>query len=76
MNTKCNISVKHNPRKAKGTVQEQNDKLIRIFNKKFKRSGIVRELRNKSYPITRGMKKRAQKAAGKRRAKKKQSKNG
>tara|TARA_Y100000385_G_C12570288_1_gene416035 strand:- start:194 stop:424 length:231 start_codon:yes stop_codon:yes gene_type:complete len=76
MKKKCNISVKDNPRKAKGTVQEQNEKLVRIFNKKFKRSGIVRELRKKAYPVTRGMKKRAKKAAGIRRAKKNQSKNG
>jgi ribosomal protein S21 len=76
MKNKCNISVKHNPRKAKGGVQEQNEKLIKIFNKKFKRSGIVQELRKKSYPITRGMKRRAKIAAGRRRAKKNQSSNG
>jgi len=76
MKKKCNISVKINPRKAKGSVQEQNEKLIRVFNKKFKRSGIIMELRKKAYPVTRGMKKRAQKAAAVRRAKKNQSKNG
>lgn len=58
----------------RGTVQEQNEKLIRIFNKKFKRSGIVKELRDKAYPLTRGMKRRRKIAAGKRRAKKNKSK--
>ena len=76
MKKKCNIIVKHKPGNLKGGVQEQNEKLIKIFNKKFKRSGIVRELRNKSYPITKGMKKRAKKAAGIRRTKKNQSSNG
>ena len=74
MKKKCNFSVRFNPRKAKGTVQEQNEKLIRIFNKKFKRSGIVKELRDKQYPLTRGMKRRKKIAAGKRRAKKNKSK--
>ena len=74
MKKKYNFSVKSNPRKAKGSIQEQNEKLIRIFNKKFKRSGIVKELRDKMYPLTRGMKKRKKIAAGKRRAKKNKSK--
>ena len=74
MSRKCNFSVKHNPRKARGSVQEQNDKLIRIFNRKYKRSGIVKELRNKAFPLTRGMKRRKKIAAGKRRAKKNNSK--
>jgi len=71
---KCNFSVRLNPRKAKGTIQEQNDRLIRLFNKKFKRSGIIKELRNKAFPLTRGMKRRKKIAAGKRRAKKNKSK--
>ena len=74
MSRKYNFSVKHNPRKARGSVQEQNDKLIRIFNRKYKRSGIVKELRNKAFPLTRGMKRRKKIAAGKRRAKKNNSK--
>lgn len=74
MSKTYNFSVRFNPRKAKGTVQEQNEKLIRVFNKKFKRSGIVKELRDKTYPLTRGMKRRKKIAAGKRRAKKNKSK--
>ena len=67
---KCNFSVKANPRKAKGTTTEQNAKLVRIFLKKFKNSGIAKELRDKRYPVTRGMKRRRKIAAGKRRAQK------
>ena len=74
MKKKFNFSVRSNPRKAKGTVQEQNEKLIRIFNRKFKKSGIVKELRDRAYPQTRGMKRRKKIAAGKRRAKKNKSK--
>lgn len=67
---KHNFSVKHNPRKARGSIAEQNAKLVRIFMKKFKESGIVKELKDKSYPLTKGMKRRRKIAAGKRRAQK------
>jgi ribosomal protein S21 len=67
---KCNFSVKLNPKKAKGSIADQNAKLIKIFNRKFKKSGIVKELRNKRFPITRGMKRRKKIATGKRRAQK------
>tara|TARA_B100000282_G_C31714029_1_gene482590 strand:+ start:552 stop:776 length:225 start_codon:yes stop_codon:yes gene_type:complete len=68
---KYNFSVKHNPKKRKNeSIQQQNDRLIRAFNRKFKKSGIVKELRDKAFPMTRGMKKRKKIAAGKRRAQK------
>ena len=67
---KYNFSVKLHPKNKKGTIQEQNDRLIRAFNRKFKKSGIIKELRDKAYPMTRGMKKRKKVAAGKRRAQK------
>ena len=68
---KCNFSVKHNQKRTKGqSVEQQNAKLVRIFLKKFKDSGIVKELRDRRYPITKGMKRRQKKAAGKRRAQK------
>ena len=35
---KHNFSVRHNPKKAKGSVQEQNDRPIRAFNRKYKTS--------------------------------------
>lgn len=66
---KFNFSVKAK-RSNRGSVQEQNDKLIRAFNKKFKKSGIAKELRDKRFPVTRGMKRRAKIKAGKRRAQK------
>ena len=71
MKNKCNFSVKANPRQ-KGSIEEQNAKLIRIFFKKFKKSGIIQDLRKKEYPITKGMKKRQKKHLGKRRAQKKE----
>ena len=68
---KCNFSVKHNPKRSRGqSIEQQNAKLVRIFIKKFKESGIVKELRDKRYPVTRGMKRRRKKSAGKRRAQK------
>ena len=68
---KCNFSVKHNPKRSRGqSVEQQNAKLVRMFIKKFKESGIVKELRDKRYPVTRGMKRRRKKSAGKRRAQK------
>ena len=70
MKSKCNFSVKAKPRQ-RGSVEEQNSKLVRIFLKKFKKSGIVQELRKKEYPITRGMKRRQKKHLGRRRAQKK-----
>ena len=71
MKKKCNLSVKINPRQ-KGSVEEQNAKLVRIFLKKFKKSGIIQDLRKKEYPMTKGMKNRQKKHLGKRRAQKKQ----
>tara|TARA_R110001592_G_scaffold188358_6_gene433597 strand:+ start:19513 stop:19734 length:222 start_codon:yes stop_codon:yes gene_type:complete len=69
MKNKCNFSVRLK-KNTKGSIEEQNSKLIKIFNKKFKKSGILKELRDKRFPVTRGMKKRAKKKAGKRRAEK------
>ena len=47
MKNKCNFSVKAKPRQ-RGSVEEQNAKLVRIFLKKFKKSGIVQELSRSS----------------------------
>jgi len=72
MSKKCNFSVRPKGR-PKGTIQEQNERLVKIFNRKFKKSGITKELRDKRYPVTRGMKRRAKIKAGKRRAQKNKS---
>lgn len=63
-----NFSVKRNPRLAgKKSDEEQNMILVKKFMKKWKRSGILKELKEKSYPQTRGMKERKKRYLGKRR---------
>jgi len=63
-----NFSVKRNPRLAgKKSDEEQNMILVKKFMKKWKRSGILKELKEKSYPQTRGMKARKKRYLGKRR---------
>jgi ribosomal protein S21 len=64
----CNFSVKLHPKANKQSTEVNNARLVKKFIKKFKESGIVRELRNRQYPITRGQKARMKKQAGKRRA--------
>lgn len=69
-----NFSVKRNPRLAgKKTDEEQNNILVKKFLKKWKLSGILREIKEKSYPQTRGMKARKKRYLGKRRNNRKQS---
>ena len=64
----CNFSVRTNPRHStKKSVEEQNLILIKKFMRKWKQSGILKELRDKSAPITRGMKERKKRYLGKRR---------
>jgi len=73
MSKKCNFSVRLKKNKKNLSIQEQNERLVKIFNRKFKKSGITKELRDKRYPVTRGMKRRAKKKAGIRRAQKNKS---
>ena len=69
-----NFSVKRNPKLAgKKSNDEQNLILIKKFLKKWKRSGILKEIKEKSYPQTRGMKERKKRYLGKRRNNRKQS---
>ena len=66
--TKCNFSVKLNRRLSdKKSVEECNNILIKKFLRKWKDSGILKELRDKKAPITRGMKERRKRFLGKRR---------
>jgi ribosomal protein S21 len=66
---KHNFSVKLNPKLAeKKSTAENNEILIKKFTRKWKKSGILKELKEKSYPITRGMKRRRKKHLGKRRS--------
>ena len=68
MSKGCNFSVKVNPRHSgRKSAEEQNMILIKRFMKKWKRSGILKEIKEKSYPITRGMKERKKRYLGKRR---------
>ena len=49
MSKSCNFSVKRNPKlKGKKTEDEQNNILIKKFLRKWKQSGIQKELRDKS----------------------------
>ena len=45
----------------------ENEKLIKKFLRKWKRCGILKELKEKSYPRTKGMKERKKRYLGKRR---------
>lgn len=51
------------------TPEEANNILIRLFQKKWKLSGIARELKEKEAPVTRGQKARKKRYFGKRRKK-------
>lgn len=65
MNKKCNFSVK--PTKKDRTKPEdvQNQILIKRFMRQYKIERIAQELRDKSYPVTRGMKNRKKRHNGK-----------
>jgi len=82
MSKKYNFSVKlrppqqnqrgRRPRKPARqlSVEEENNILIKKFLRKWKQSGITRELKQREYPKTRGMKAREKRFMGKKRAKK------
>ena len=58
---KFNFQAKPSPRKdgkRNSSIEAENDKLIRKFMRKWKKSGILKELKEKQYPVTRGMKAR------------------
>ena len=68
---KYNFSVKLNPKLAdKKSVDENNSILIKKFLRKWKKSGILKDLKKKTYPLTKGMKERRKKHMGKRRSNK------
>ena len=74
MKKNCNFSVKANPKLAgKKSAEDQSMILIKRFLKKWKQSGILKELKEKSYPQTRGMKERKKRYLGKRRNNRKPS---
>ena len=65
-----NFSVKLHPKAKKNSVEINNARLIKRFMKKFKDSGLVKELRERQAPMTKGQKNRLKKHIGKRRAQK------
>ncbi len=69
---KCNFSVKLHPNAKRNSTEVNNAKLVKKFMKKFKESGIVKELRQRQAPMTKGQKNRLKKHIGKRRAQKAQ----
>jgi len=66
-----NFSVKARPSKRRRTVEEANLALISAFMKKWKKSGILKEIKEKTAPITKGQRERRKRYLGKRRASKK-----
>lgn len=73
MSKSCNFVVKADRKLAQKPTEVQNDIMIKRFLRKWKKSGIVRELKEKSYPQTRGMKARKKRYLGKRRNNRKPS---
>ena len=65
--SKYNFQVRVSPKKQSKDTQVENDKLVKRFLRKWKKSGILRELKEKSVPITAGQKARRKKYLGKRR---------
>ena len=70
--SKFNFQVKANPKAKDQSIESQ--KLIKQFLQKWKKSGLLKELRDRQYPVTRGQKARKKKMAGKRRAVRKDKK--
>ena len=64
--------MKANPKAKDQSIESQ--KLIKQFLQKWKKSGLLKELRDRQYPVTRGQKARKKKMAGKRRAVRKDKK--
>ncbi len=67
-NKKFNFQVKASPKSK--DVSVENQKIIRKFLQKWKKSGILKEIRDRQYPVTRGEKNRLKKRAAVRRSKK------
>jgi hypothetical protein len=67
MSKNCNFVVKPHPKTTSKPQDVQNEILIKKFIRQYKKSGIARELKEKSFPQTRGMKARKKRYLGKRR---------
>ena len=71
MSKTYNFEVRLNENKK--ILGSKNEIMIKKFIRKWKKSGILREIKEKSYPVTKGMKKRKKKYNGKRRGNKNKS---
>ena len=71
--SKFNFQVKANPRNRDAS--SENQKLVKRFIRKWKDSGMLRELKDREYAVTRGQKRRKKRAAAKRRAAKRLKKS-
>ncbi len=71
---KSNVTVKLNKKLANKDVEVANNILVKQFNRKFKKSGIIKELRDRRFPVTKGEKRRLKKKIGRKRHLKKISK--
>ncbi len=64
--SKFNFQVRANPRNK--DTQTENQKLVKKFLRKWKNSGMLREIKDREYAKTKGQKKRQKRAAAKRRS--------
>ena len=66
-----NFAVRVRPSKKQRTVEESNNTLVSAFMKKWKKSGILKELKDRAYPVTKGQRNRRKRYFGKKRTNKK-----
>jgi len=72
MSKRCNFVVKAKY-ETKNSSEDQNLILIKKFVSKWKKSGLLKELRDREFPMTKGQKRRQKKNIGKRRHKHRQT---
>ena len=71
--SKFNFQVKANPKNR--DVSSENQKLLKRFIRKWKNSGMLREIKEREYARTKGQKRRQKRAAAKRRSAKRLKKS-
>ena len=70
---KFNFQVRANTKNRDS--QSENQKLVKRFMRKWKNSGMLRELKDRQFAKTKGQKRRQKKAAAKRRSIKRSKKS-
>ena len=71
--SKFNFQVKANPKNRDAS--SENQKLLKRFIRKWKNSGMLREIKEREYARTKGQKRRQKRAAAKRRSAKRLKKS-